>query len=164
MSCASASGSIVTLTQADLARRVGRRRAATISSYESLTAPKTPTTARLNTYAQFFATRRSMDEKPPRLREITTFAPDERERFEQLKDELFALHAAIEKDLPPPPARRSGEPCCRSTARTASSSSARRRPPIPGARSRTRRVSTTPGCTGSPTPTRCSRSSGTSAR
>ena len=61
-----------------------------------------------------------MDGKPPRLREITTFTPDERERFEQLKNELFALHAAIDKDRRLLRARRSGEPCCRSTARTAS--------------------------------------------
>ncbi|MDT0349533.1 helix-turn-helix domain-containing protein [Pseudonocardia charpentierae] len=83
---------------------------ATVSSYESVSAPKAPTTARLTAYAQFFATRRSVDGDSPTLHDLTSFTPDERERFVQLKAELFALHAAIGRD----PAR--ARPGPRSTA------------------------------------------------
>jgi hypothetical protein len=71
---------------------------ATVSSYESLSTPKTPTTARLTAYAQFFATRRSVNGKGPTLCDPTSFTPDERERFEQLKAELLGLHAAIGRE------------------------------------------------------------------
>ena len=88
----------LTLTQAELARALGaqsRVASATISSWESLTTPKTPTTARLNAYARFFATRRSMD-GTPHLLALDDLNDDERDRFEQLEEELLALHAAID--------------------------------------------------------------------
>ncbi|MDT0349536.1 helix-turn-helix transcriptional regulator [Pseudonocardia charpentierae] len=87
----------VTVRQAHVATALDAS-PATVSSYESPTAPKTPTTARLTAYAQFFATRRSVNGKGPTLCDISSFTPDERERFEQLKTELFALHTAIDKE------------------------------------------------------------------
>jgi hypothetical protein len=96
----------VTLTQADLARALGahggRVASATLSSWESSTNPKTPTTARLNSYARFFATRRSMEGKDgkPRLLTIESLTDDERERFEQLEEELLSLHAGVEDGQP----------------------------------------------------------------
>ncbi len=96
----------VTVRQAHLATALDAS-PATISSYESSSAPKTPTTARLTAYAQFFATRRSVNGKGPTLHDPTGFAPDERERFEQLKAELLVLHAAIGRDpAPDEPKRR----------------------------------------------------------
>jgi hypothetical protein len=93
----------VTLTQADLARALSaqsRVAPATLSSWESLTGPKTPTPARLNAYARFFATRRSMDGTTPQLLALGSLNDDERERFEQLEEELFGLHAAIDEGQP----------------------------------------------------------------
>lgn len=88
----------VTVRQAHLATALDAS-PATVSSYESPSTPKTPTTARLTAYAQFFATRRSVNGQGPTLCDPTSFTLDERERFEQLKAELFALHAAIARDL-----------------------------------------------------------------
>ena len=54
------------LTQAQLAKALSaesRVASATLSSWESLTNPKTPTASRLSAYARFFATHRSLD--PP---------------------------------------------------------------------------------------------------
>ena len=87
----------LTVRQAHLATALDAS-PATVSSYESLSAPKTPTTARLTAYAQFFATRRSMNGEGPTLYDPISFTPDERERFEQLKAELLDLHAAIGRD------------------------------------------------------------------
>lgn len=87
----------LTVRQAHLATAMDAS-PATISSYESPSAPKTPTTARLAVYAQFFATRRSVNGNGPTLRDPASFTPAERERFDQLKAELFALHAAIGRD------------------------------------------------------------------
>ncbi len=53
----------VELTQAQLAKALSaesRVASATLSSWESLTNPKTPTASRLSAYARFFATRRSL--------------------------------------------------------------------------------------------------------
>lgn len=98
----------VTLTQADLARALSaqtRVASAALSSWESLTTPKTPTTARLNAYARFFATRRSV-EGTPHLLALDSLTEDERGRFEQLEEELFALHAAIDEGQPTGETRR----------------------------------------------------------
>lgn len=91
-----------TLTQVDLARALSaqsRVAPATLSSWESLTNPKTPTTARLNAYARFFATKRSTDDTP-HLLPIDGLTDEERERFEQLEEELLALHAAVDPAQP----------------------------------------------------------------
>ena len=60
----------VELTQAQLAKALSadsRVASATLSSWESLTNPKTPTASRLTSYARFFATRRSVEGKEPHL-------------------------------------------------------------------------------------------------
>jgi hypothetical protein len=92
----------VTLTQVELAQALSaqsRVAPATLSSWESLIRPKTPTTARLNAYARFFATKRSMESKP-HLLPLDSLTDEERERFEQLEEELLALHAAIDQGQP----------------------------------------------------------------
>jgi hypothetical protein len=92
----------VTLTQVDLARALSaqsRVAPATLSSWESLTSPKTPTTARLNAYARFFASKRSID-GTPHLLPLDSLTDEERERFEQLEEELLALHTAIDQAQP----------------------------------------------------------------
>ena len=61
----------VTLTQARLARALSAEikiAPATLASWESRSDPKTPSTARLNAYARFFATRRSLEGGPHLLR------------------------------------------------------------------------------------------------
>jgi hypothetical protein len=71
----------VELTQAQLANALSaesRVASATLSSWESLTNPKTPTATRLSAYARFFATRRSL-------------TPDELERYHELEGELLGL-------------------------------------------------------------------------
>ena len=55
------------LTQAQLAKALsseGRVAAATLSSWESLTNPKTPSEARISAYARFFCTERSLEGEP----------------------------------------------------------------------------------------------------
>jgi transcriptional regulator with XRE-family HTH domain len=63
---------------------------ATISAWESATNPKKPTAKRLEAYARFFATERSLDGEPHLLPDADLTA-DERSRFEELKDELLGL-------------------------------------------------------------------------
>jgi hypothetical protein len=93
----------VELTQAQLAHALStesRVASATLSSWESLTNPKTPTASRLNAYARFFATRRSLDGQPHLIPE-KDLTPDELERYRELEAELMGLlHADA-------PARRS---------------------------------------------------------
>ncbi|MGH3613970.1 MAG: XRE family transcriptional regulator [Pseudonocardia sp.] len=95
----------VTLTQAQLATALSAQSkvaSATLSTWENVNNPKTPTTARLSAYARFFATRRSLDGKP-HLIAADDLRPDERVRFEQLEEELYELHAALGEAPPPPP-------------------------------------------------------------
>ena len=100
----------LTITQADLARALSAQSkvtSTTVSSWESLTNDKAPTTARLNAYARFFATRRSMEgEGAPRLLALDNLTDDERERFDLLEEELFRLHGAITEILPTSEKRR----------------------------------------------------------
>jgi len=101
------------LTQAQLAHALSVERQvapATLSSWESVTNPKTPTTARLRGYARFFATRRSLD-GVPHLIPLAELTAEERERFDELEEELLALHsvaisASVPEDDPPGGARR----------------------------------------------------------
>lgn len=89
----------VELPRADLALALstqGRVASATLSSWESLSAPKTPPLARLNAYAVFFATRKSLDGKP-HLVALDDLDSAERERLSELRQELLALHAAIQE-------------------------------------------------------------------
>jgi hypothetical protein len=83
----------VQLTQAQLANALSaesRVASATLSSWESLTNPKTPTPSRLSAYARFFATRRSLDKEPHLIPEHD-LTPDELERYHELQAELLGL-------------------------------------------------------------------------
>src|SRR5689334_2071891 len=84
----------VELTQAQLAKALSadsRVASATLSSWESLTNPKTPTASRLTGSARFFATRRSVEGKEPRLLTVKELDADELERFRELEAELLGL-------------------------------------------------------------------------
>jgi transcriptional regulator with XRE-family HTH domain len=87
----------IELTQAQLAKALSadsRVASATLSSWESLTNPKTPTASRLTSYARFFATRRSLEGKEPHLLAEKDLTADEMERFRELEAELLGmLHA-----------------------------------------------------------------------
>jgi hypothetical protein len=79
------------LTQAQLATAFtteSRVASATLSSWESLTNPKTPSPSRLSSYARFFATRRSLDPEPHMIPE-SKLLPNELQRFRELEEELL---------------------------------------------------------------------------
>lgn len=85
------------LTQAQLAtafsteQRVG---AATISTWESSTNPKTPNVERLRAYARFFATRRSLDDGPHLIPE-SDLDEAERREFRSLEERLLGMVGAV---------------------------------------------------------------------
>lgn len=68
---------------------------ATVASWENKENPKSPQHKWLLAYAQFFATRRSVAEAPPRLIPVESFTPEEQESYDALRDELLQLHAAV---------------------------------------------------------------------
>lgn len=81
------------LTQAQLAKALsseGRVAAATLSSWESLTNPKTPSVARVSAYARFFCTRRSLEGEPHLISE-DELTDAELERFRDLESQLLEL-------------------------------------------------------------------------
>lgn len=81
------------LTQAQLAAAFStenRVAPATISSWESTTNPKTPTSARISAYARFFATRRSLDGGHHLVPEWE-LTPDEEEQRRTIEKELLGL-------------------------------------------------------------------------
>jgi hypothetical protein len=83
----------VKLKQAQLATALSTESnvvAATISSWESTTNPKAPPTARLEAYARFFATRRSLDGDPHLIPEAELTA-DERKEYHALEEQLLGL-------------------------------------------------------------------------
>lgn len=85
------SGQSEELTQVQLAKALSgdsRVAAATLSSWESLTNPKTPPPSRLTAYARFFATPRSLEGGPHLIPE-KDLRPDELERFRELEEELL---------------------------------------------------------------------------
>ena len=65
-----------------------------ISAWESQTNPKTPPVVRLEAYARLFATERSLDQGSLRLLELADLTPDERQRRDDLLDELTSLREA----------------------------------------------------------------------
>ena len=65
-----------------------------ISSWESNTTPKTPPVVRLEAYARFFATPRSIEEDEPQLLQIDQLTDIERTRYEELRAELTELRSA----------------------------------------------------------------------
>ena len=81
------------LTQAQLAAAFStenRVASATISSWESITSPKTPTSTRLSAYARFFATRRSLDAGCHLVPE-DELTPDEQNQRRTIEKELLGL-------------------------------------------------------------------------
>ena len=65
--------------------------AATVSSWESATAPKLPPTHRLRAYARFFATPRSIEQAVPTLLRLDQLTPDEHAAYLALEKELIGL-------------------------------------------------------------------------
>jgi hypothetical protein len=89
------------LTQGQLAKALsseGHIAPATLSSWESTTNPKTPSAARINAYARFFCTRRSV-EKEPHLIPEDQLRPSERERFQELESRLLGLYRPEERKV-----------------------------------------------------------------
>ena len=82
------------ITQSQLAKALsseGRVVAgATLSSWESLTNPKTPPVARISAYARFFSTERSLEGEPHLIPEDQLTA-DELDRFRQREAQLLQL-------------------------------------------------------------------------
>jgi hypothetical protein len=98
----------INVTQAHLAKALSEQNRvapATLSSWESLGNPKTPTTPRLTAYARFFATRRSMS-GAPHLVPLDDLDDEERERFLELEEELLTLHGAVFTESAPQVERR----------------------------------------------------------
>lgn len=89
----------VRLTQDALAKALGgkeRLAPATVSSWESPTAPKLPPRDRMIAYARFFATRRSV-EGEPQLLPLDSLTDQETSVYLQLEAELLALREAARK-------------------------------------------------------------------
>jgi transcriptional regulator with XRE-family HTH domain len=87
------------LTQAALAKALGGGEPlapATVASWENKTAPKLPPAERVLAYAQFFATRRSLDSREPTLVPVDSFTAEERDEYDKLRAELFRLHAGAQ--------------------------------------------------------------------
>lgn len=81
------------MTQAQLAKALsseGRVAAATLSSWESLTNPKTPSEARISAYARFFSTQRSLEGGPHLIPE-DQLTPAELKRYQELESQLLEL-------------------------------------------------------------------------
>ena len=60
----------------------------TLSSWESLTSPKTPPVARVSAYARFFCTERSLEDEPHLIPE-DQLTPEELDRFRELESQLL---------------------------------------------------------------------------
>jgi hypothetical protein len=81
------------LTQAALANALGRVSPASIATWESRKSPKVPPREKVAAYAQFFATRRSIEFEPALL-PLDSFTPDEHTAYQGLLAELLGLHTA----------------------------------------------------------------------
>lgn len=85
------------LTQGALAKAIGGGDSlspATVASWENRSAPKLPPRDRVLAYAQFFATRRSLEPEPHLVR-VDGFTDEETATYEDLREELLTLHAAV---------------------------------------------------------------------
>jgi hypothetical protein len=82
------------ITQDALAKAFGGVAAATVSSWESSTAPKLPPQERMTAYARFFATRRSVETTEHKILPLDSFTEDERAAYRELEAELLALREA----------------------------------------------------------------------
>jgi hypothetical protein len=90
------------LTQAQLAKALsseGRVAAATLSSWESTTNPKTPSEARIGAYARFFCTQRSLEGEPHLVPEAD-LTPGERDRLGELESQLLELFHSEDRMVP----------------------------------------------------------------
>lgn len=86
------------LTQAKLAKAFSTDealQAATVSSWESATAPKLPPRHRLQAYARFFATQRSLDGSSARLLPLKALTTDELVNYKKLEIELLGLRSSL---------------------------------------------------------------------
>jgi hypothetical protein len=72
---------------------------ATVSSWESLKSPKLPPAHRLEAYARFFATMRSV-EGEPRLIQLSELTQDEKKAYERLMADLLQLRNAASGETP----------------------------------------------------------------
>jgi hypothetical protein len=89
------------LTQSQLAKALsseGRVAAATLSSWESATNPKTPSGARITAYARFFCTPRSLQGEPHLIPE-DQLTPAELDRFRELESQLLELFHAEDREV-----------------------------------------------------------------
>jgi hypothetical protein len=73
-----------------------------VSSWESTKHPVLPSVARLEDYATFFATERSIARQPYRLLDLAHLTPDERGRREELLRELLELRELAERPATEP--------------------------------------------------------------
>lgn len=97
------------LTQAALANVLGGGEtlsAAAVASWENRSSPKLPPRERLLAYAQFFATRRSL-EPEPNLIPLDSLIPEEEAEYKKLRDRLLRLHGAARGTHEPTVVRRS---------------------------------------------------------
>jgi hypothetical protein len=84
------------VTQAELARAFGGGKPLSvplISSWESVASPTVPPVRRLESYATFFATTRSLTSRPPRLLSEDELTEAERAEKKRLQTELLRLRA-----------------------------------------------------------------------
>jgi len=81
------------VTQKEVAKALGVT-PPLISSWENQTQPVPPPSERLDGYALFFSTPRSLDGGKSRLLDVDELTSDERRRHDELADELHRLHAA----------------------------------------------------------------------
>ena len=84
----------VRLTQDALAKALGGVAAATVSSWESSTAPKLPPRDRMTAYARFFATRRSVETTEPKILPLESLTDGEQAKYLELEAELLGLRDA----------------------------------------------------------------------
>lgn len=86
------------VTQAQLAQAFSAERSTSvplISSWENTAAPKTPPDFRLEEYARFFATARSVEGAVARLLPLGQLDDEERVRYDELRAELTELRATV---------------------------------------------------------------------
>jgi hypothetical protein len=91
----------LSVTQANLAAALSAEQsvgAATVSSWESTSAPKLPPRTRLAAYARFFATQRSLDDQP-HLVPLDELTADEEASRAELERELFTLFDDVRRPL-----------------------------------------------------------------
>jgi transcriptional regulator with XRE-family HTH domain len=91
------------ITQADLGKALGAS-GPLISSWENQTKPTSPPQERLDAYATFFATERSIEQSPFRVLPKSQLTPAELARREELLQELTNLRNGAQRDEPGPTA------------------------------------------------------------